>query len=176
MGYNFRIYRDDIFLDTDDGTRNYGREFVVKLPIVLWYAYKQFSNTDLFNNLFKDLEISEAITKMEEVPRSSLDKLIDRVIDTSSKLPKKLNGNNGVNINLKCWDLSSFNGPENKYRIFVSNDALDILKDKEVDVSIPNYAMDLFTKNYFSLISEYDEMTVFRPMINHTYKRLRDEK
>lgn len=171
MSYNFKIYRDDIILDTNNSTRNYGREFVVKMPIVLWYAHKHFSG----ENLFRDSEMPEAITKMDDVPRSNLDKIVDRVISASSKLPKKLNGNNGVNTDLKCWDLSSFDGPENKYHILIKKDTLDILKDKDIDVSVANYAVELFTSNYFLLIAEWDEMIAFRPMINHVYKRLRDE-
>ncbi len=172
MGYNFCIYRNDIILDTSDGTRNYGRDFVVKMPIVLWYAFKQFSN----GNLFRGLEIPYSISKLEEVPKSNLDKLIDSVISASSKLPKGLGGNNGVNTDLCYWDLSSFDGPENKYSISVRKDALDILKDKAVDIFIPNYAVDFFTQKYFSLIGEWDEMIAFRPTINHVYKRLKDER
>lgn len=176
MSYDFRIYRDNIILDTNDTSRNYGREFVVKMPIVLWYAHKQFTKRNLFNNLFGDLEMPNAITKMDEVPMSSLDKLIDNVISASSKLPKKLNGNNGVNTDLNYWGLFSFDGPENKYHIFIRKDVLDILKDKNIDISIPNYAVEIFTKNYFLLIAEWDEMIAFRPMINHVYKRLKEER
>jgi hypothetical protein len=171
MAYDFRVYRNDIVLDVNDTTRNYGRDFVVKMPIVLWYAYKQFTKS----NLFGVIEMPDFIANMEEVPRSSLDNLIDSVLHASENLPKKLNGNNGINTDLKNWGLSSFKGPENIYGIRIINDSLQILKDSVQDIEIPSYAVNLFLSNYLNMISDYDDMIAFRLTTAHICRRLMEE-
>lgn len=172
MGYKFRVHRDDIILDTGNSSRNYGRDFVVEGPIVLWYAFKQFS----YNNLFELISLPNSISKLEEASTIRLDALIDEVIHASLSLPKSLDGKNSVNADLNNWGISSFKGPDNHYEILIDATSLDILKDGKQDISIPNYALfRKFAPCYFQLIGEWDDMSPFRQTIKHVYKRLGEE-
>lgn len=169
MGYYFRIYRGDIILDNGNSSRNYGRDFVVQMPMVLWYACKQFG----YNNLFELISLPNSISKLEKASTNKLDALIDSVIHAGLSLPKSLDGENSVNADLKNWEISSFEGPYNHYEILIHENSLDILKDDEQDISIPNYALYMkFAPCYFQLIADWDDMSPFRQTIKHVYERL----
>ena len=172
MAYNFSIYRDDIILGTGNTSRNYGRDFVVEMPIVFWYACKQFR----YGNLFEMIDLPDSISKVEEAGTKKLDCLIDDVIHASLYLPKSLEGENGVNADLHNLGISSFKGLYNNYEILIGVNFLDILKDGKEDISIPNYALfKKFSPSYFGLIGEFDEMSPFRQTTKYIYRRLKEE-
>ncbi|MEK6914677.1 MAG: hypothetical protein AABW83_03435 [Nanoarchaeota archaeon] len=172
MGYDFKIYRGDIILDIGNSSRNYGRDFIVQMPIVCWYAYKQFGH----GNLFQQIELPDSISKLEEVSTNKLNNLIDSVIHTSLKLPKSLKGENGVNTDLNNWGISEFRGADNDYKMVIRKDSLDILEDGKLDVSISDYALLMkFCPSYFRFIGDWDEMSPFRQTIKNVYERLKDE-
>jgi hypothetical protein len=152
MGYDFRIDGADIILDSAGSSRNYGRNFIVQMPIVLWYACRQFG----YENLFEMIDLPDSISKVEEESTKRLDSLIDSVIHASLRLPKSLEGENGINADLHNWGISSFKSDNDNYKISIEENSLDILRDDKLDISILNYALLMkFAPNYFGLIGEW---------------------
>jgi len=175
MGYEFKVYRNDVVLEVDGSSRNYGRDFITTFPIVMWYANTQFGQRNLFDNF----DLLPSIKKKPDISDNqagNLATLVSSVLSASVSMPKKFEGDNGVNTDLDHWNISNFHSSDTKYNIIILSGSLDVWKNGAPDVSVEDYLVSTeFAEKYFQMIGEFDEMDPFRQMIKYVYKRLKEE-
>lgn len=155
MGYTFSSdYNRNVILETGDGgKRNYGREFIVELPIVFWLAYKQLSDGDLWRgNLFGNLDLPKRIDRVRDLSSCSLDKNIEQALSVAGRLPGKIGVCDDLNNDLEMMDLNTFRGPDNEYKIDITVDSFDIWKDDDFDLSVSPEMLYTFAGSFYEMI------------------------
>jgi len=176
MGYDFKLDRDNnIVLETGEGgVRNYGRDFMIELPIVTWLAYKQFVTDDLWKgNLFNFLDLPESIERVRDLSNCQLDKVIDQALGVSRRLPGRIGVREDLNYDLEMMGLQTFNGPENEFMVEVTCDSFDILKDDGIDLSVETNLIYSFVGSFYELISGWSELEYARQITKYVYGRLK---